>query len=545
MAKRKSRHGRLAPGGKGKAAKLAPGAAAGGGAFEPGPFAERFGLWWMNGDGENFLRETEEGWVHLHSRALEDEAKVFFQNEVSFLARSGDYDVSQWRQLLIHVRKHRRVEEILKGLAGYPSGAHQVGGERVLVKNGRVLPEGKAGDWGTIRELIESRLARSRRAEEVPEGEFDQDVYFKLWCKVAYEAQRDCVPGEPRRGHALVLVGENGSGKSFLQQHLITPLLGGREADPKMFLQGNDAYNSDVLGAEHLALGELAMPSAKMDARNELKERLKALIANTSHRMRCMRTEPLTVAPNWAFTHSLNSNHDSIRNYPGLEPGFRDKILMLRVDAAAMPMPTRTEVERVAFRDRILSELPAFIYHLTEELEIPESLKTYATGGDATRFGFREFQHPSLVAALFEDTNHAQLRDMIDSAWFEPKSRVASGGRVRLWDLPSPANCSSEEDRAAARLGELNVSETAGLWMGSHTWLRRLLLGEDEDWSCSVAKEFEKWDRHNPLPGNLKRLAEEAMNERFECVEPVPYLTRMAAGRPVRRQVRCWRIARG
>ena len=77
-------------------------------------------------------------------------------------------------------------------------------------------------------------------------------LLFDLWAKVAYEAQRDCAPGEPRRGHALVLVGENGSGKSFLQHYLITPLLGGREADPRMFLMGNDAYNSDVLGAEHL-----------------------------------------------------------------------------------------------------------------------------------------------------------------------------------------------------------------------------------------------------------------------------------------------------
>ena len=504
------RRGRVKAGPVDQPAVLVPGQAAGPATgFDPKLIAEELQLWWMNGDGENFLMEDETGWQMLQSRAMQDEAQMRLEGRVSFAARENDYGVSQYRRVLAYVRKQRRVEEVLKGLAGYPAGPWLVGGDLLLVKRGRTLPEPVKGDFPIIRELIDSRLARTRHGELMA---YDQNLLFDLWCKVAYESQRDCKPGQPRRGHALVLAGENNSGKSFLQQHLITPLLGGREADPKMFLQGNDAYNSDVLGAEHLALGELAMPSSKMDARNELKERLKALVANTSHRMRCMRTEPLTVAPNWAFSQSINSNQDSLKNFPMLEKAFADKILMLRVDAAKMPMPTRNEDERAGFRNAIMAELPAYVHYLTAELEIPAELMVYESGEDATRFGFREYQHPSLVSQLFDDTPQAQLRDMIDAAWFTDADRR----RVKLWDLPSPGNLEDEREGHAAALGDINISKTPRVWMGSHQWLKTLLSGEAEGWHCSSAKDFEKWTRHNPLVPNLRRLLEEPGQVRFD-----------------------------
>jgi hypothetical protein len=506
--KQNPRRGRVKPGPPDQPAVLEPGQAAGPANFDPQPIAEELKLWWMNGDGENFLMEDETGWQMLQSRAMQDEAQMRLKGRVSFAARENDYGVSQYRQVLSWCRKFRRVEEVLKGLAGYPAGPWRVGGDLVLVKRGRTLPEPMAGPFPIIRELIDGRLSRARHGEQITH---DQNLLFDLWCKVAYESQRDCKPGSPRRGHALVLAGENNSGKSFLQQHLITPLLGGREADPKMFLQGNDAYNSDVLGAEHLALGELAMPSSKMDARNELKERLKALVANSSHRMRCMRTEPLTVAPNWAFSQSINSNHDSLKNFPMLEKAFADKILMLKVDCAPMPMPTTNEEERAALREAILAELPAYIHHLTM-LTIPADLKVYEDGSDATRFGFREYQHASLVAQLFDDTPQAQLRDMIDAAWFQsPDMR-----RVKLWDLPSPGNQHDEFDREHAALGDINISTTSHVWQGSNQWLKTLLSGEAEGWTCSISRDFEKWTRHNPLVPNLRRLHEEPGQLRFD-----------------------------
>ena len=504
------RRGRLKPGPPDQPAEFVPGEPAQPPAFfDPKALCESFGLWWMNGDGENYLRAlSATDWIMLQSRALQDDAQMFFRGKVSFVAGVHDYGVSQYRQLLMFVRNHRRVEEVMPGLAGYPAGPHRVGGDLVLVKSGRTLPLAVKGEFPIIRALLDSRLSRNGARGETLE--IDQNVLFDLWCKVAYEAQRDCKPGMPRRGHALVLAGANNSGKSFIQEHLITPLLGGRQADPKMFLQGNDSYNSDVLGAEHLALGELAMPSSKMDARNELKERLKALVANTSHRMRCMRTEPLTVAPNWAFSQSINSNQDSLKNFPMLEKAFADKILMLKVESGPMPMPTTTEDERRAFRDAITKELPAYIYYLTEELVIPAALKVYSDGADATRFGFREFQHPSLVAQLFDDTPQAQLRDMIDAAWF-----TSFEDKVKLWDLPSPGNCETLSGQEAAALGDINISQTARLWQGNHTWLHHLLSGTAEGWSCSLAKDYEKWSRYNSLSINLKRLMEEPDQERF------------------------------
>jgi hypothetical protein len=523
-------------------AKLKPGKAKAPKKFEAKDFAEEFDLWWMNGDGENYIRRDASGWKMLQSRALQDEAAMFFKDRLSFVARDEDYSVSQYRQMLMYVRDNRRVEELLKGLAGYPDGPHKVGGDLVLVKQGRVLPQPEEIEFPVIRALIDSRLSTVALGVGL---EHSQGLLFDLWCKIAYEAQRDCKPGSPRRGHALVLVGDNGAGKSFLQEHLITPLLGGRQANPKMFLLGNDAYNSDVLGAEHLALGELAVPSSKSDAKSELKERMKELIANVTHRMRCMRTEPLSVAPNWAFSHSLNGNQDSIKNYPGLEPGFRDKILMLKLDTCPMPMPTTTEKEREAFTSKILEELPGYIDYLTK-LEIPAELKVYADGKDATRFGFREFQHPTLIEQLSEMTPQRQLQDIIDSAWFVSTDlgMPASRRRVRLWDLPSPGNLDEADDKQEARLGEVNVSEVAGVWKGSYQWLQHLLQADKDGWNgwtCSAHKDFEKWLRYSPLLPNLTRLKEAEDNCRFDngkCRQP-----RMVGDLVRTSDLRFWQVA--
>src|SRR4029078_4317598 len=57
-----------------------------------------------------------------------------------------------------------------------------------------------------------------------------------------------------RSGQALVLAGPAGSGKSVVQNCILTPLLGGRSAKCAPYLQGKTSVNGELFGAEHLML---------------------------------------------------------------------------------------------------------------------------------------------------------------------------------------------------------------------------------------------------------------------------------------------------
>ena len=72
-------------------------------------------------------------------------------------------------------------------------------------------------------------------------------------------------------------------GKSFIQEHVITPLFGGRSADPTKYLLGKTTFNAEMGGAEHLAMQEL--PSGlDFKSRVLLADELKRLIATESQR---------------------------------------------------------------------------------------------------------------------------------------------------------------------------------------------------------------------------------------------------------------------
>jgi hypothetical protein len=74
-----------------------------------------------------------------------------------------------------------------------------------------------------------------------------------------------------------------------------------------------------------------------------------------------------------------------------------------------MPMPTETSAEKEAFWEVLKSELPAFLWWLEYDFEIPDALKS-------SRFGIVEFHHPKLLAALDELSPSHALEELIDQA---------------------------------------------------------------------------------------------------------------------------------
>lgn len=490
---------------KGKAAEHLPGSdAAPSVGFDAEAAVEACNLWWEAGKGDNFIVNIDENWDQWPESSIKKHVKKTMKAKGMFVAlnvrKDSDEVVSEMDEVLLHTRTKRRVDEMLPGLAGYHAGKHDLrGGRRVIVQRSPSVITAVKGDWSLIRAFVEGRLKL--------EGDIDQSQWFYAWCKVAYESLVTGSPGNYTPGHILVMAGSVGGGKSRLQTNIITPLLGGREGDPTPFLTGEDIFNSDLMESEHWAMDELKGASQKTVDRVALSESMKAIAVEEKKRMRLMRTNPVTVYPFIRLTLTMNSATDKMRAFPLLTPDFKDKVLMLQVGQAPLPMPTETPAEKKAFNDAVAAQMPAFCHWLLHEYTIPPELLVDAQGKRQTRFGFAAWQHPELAEALYDDTPHAQLLRMIDDAWLEHKIN----GPKKLWELGYPHNKSGAKSRGGDWVNE------PGVWQGSAEDLEKLLCGEVEGIESSVAKAALKLCRFGDMAHRLSSLKEDKSDRVDNC----------------------------
>lgn len=486
----KSRRGKAVKPKKGEAAAFQPGAAQPPRVFDPAALAEKLHLWWEDGDGQTFVigqnpkdvpGQNGELFVQMPqmwSRWPEKKImNLLRMNFVRMKAREGE-QLSEADRVLIYVMQNRRLECALKAIPGYRAGIYDLQGERVLVRSSPQLIDLKAGEWPTVKALIEGKLDL---VDEEGHG-IRQSDYFHSWMKKAVESLYLGGPGNFQSGQCMVFAGPADVGKSRIQHQVITPLLGDRSADPSSYLFGKSDFNSEIFRAEHVMMEELEQTSAKNADRTLFGERVKKLVSADRQRLHAKREDAQMVEPFFRMTITINNDPDKLRLLFLLTPDMRDKVMLFLVSAAPLPMPTTTLQERAAFRSKIAEELPAYGYWLMNEYQIPEELRK-------GRFGVESWHHPTLKMELFDDTPAAELLSLIDAARFSAADAKDSA-QYHLWDLVSHAD--PKEDK----------------WEASAIELERLLLGEG-GWKSSVERESKKLFMHNKVDRLLSRLKED------------------------------------
>jgi hypothetical protein len=487
------RRGRVKKTAPDEPAKFEPGDALPPKTFDPADVAEEMKMWWEVGAGGEFILELNDTWAEWPEKKVVNRMRMLPNRMIAIKPRDNER-LGECDRVILHTMENRALAKVLPSLSGYPAGIHDFSGRKFLVKSSPKIPVPEKGEWKTIEALCD------RLDLEKHESGINQLPWFYSWCYIALDSLMNSEPGGFRQGHYMILAGPNGCGKGRIQNQVITGLLGGRAADPTKFMLGADEFNADLFEAEHLMMEELPMASQKTVDRNQFGENIKRVVANSNSRMRLMRTEPLTCNPFWRGTLSVNESPDVLRQLPLLRPGYKDKVLMFRVADIGLPMPTVTPAEQKAFRDQVAKEMPAFAWWLLNEFTVPEELLWYDVEKKrpATRFGFREFHHPDLVNALFDDTPEAELAMLIDKALL---SRGEEKNK-KLWDLPYPYNEARRFDRKDNSWVQLE-----GVWRGGYTDLQDLLEGEREGWNCNVSSAAKKLFRHcsaDRLLGKLK-----------------------------------------
>lgn len=401
--------------------------------FDPEEICEEMALHWLNGSDRYFLRGPKGDWLEIGGPQLKVKlmALGWWSTPMSPKDEPGlapiHYQVSQVDQVMLWARERRGVDHAMN-VAGYRDGYHLMGQTRVLVRRGPDIIEPREGDFSTLSALITGVLCGvEEKRGDVDDGVVGESVfrdqlpYFCGWLRVAYEAVRE---GRPRPGQALILAGPAGCGKGRLQHFIISPIVGGRAADPSGYMFGRTDFNAELFGSEHLMMEDPAT-SDKRDDRMYFGEMIKQFAVNDAHRFHPKGRDAVTLTPFWRLSISLNDDPDKITVLPPLTPDILDKLILLRCFKNPMPMPTGTLKERVAFEAQIRSELPAFLHHIL-------STDAYLVGADRdrARFGCTAWQNPSLSEMLFDQSPAARLLQLLDQT--KPWT-LENGGDGEAW----------------------------------------------------------------------------------------------------------------
>lgn len=329
--------------------------------------------------------------------------------------------VSPIDHVIRRVQGERSVHAALS-LAGYKEGERMVNGLRVLILKGPNLPEPKHGPCETILRLLRQAFGEAWNSQPDQDPELERQLKtFCFWLARCYVATRDELPTLFRQ--MSFLIGDPGCGKTFIQEVIITQVLGGRSFKFNDIATGEDRFTGSLFSYEHLYVSDAQGGGSDIRARLIQQKRLKEMITGENHTRRAMHTDGQSLSPVWTLSYSANL--DKMNELPPWDSDWSDKAHLFR----CYPFWRPDGGEFKAWKDRILSEIPAFVHYLLENFSAPDSLPSdlrESKGGG--RFGQRAFHHPRLLFQLHEYSLEEQLRELIRLVFF-PTGDATMGGR--------------------------------------------------------------------------------------------------------------------
>ena len=348
---------------------------------------------------------------------------------------------------ILDVQDHRDVN-YYGPLCGRNAGFYEELGVRYLVTEDMKLPEPIKGEWLNLDSVLKGLLSRNE-AKEIGEIQYHT---FCGWVKSSVEALR---AGREQQQQALALCGPAGCGKSFIQ-HLITDMFAGRSAKVEGYFNGKTNFNADLFKAEHLIL-EDEYVSTRITDRLKLGAALKShCVGVTTAKLHAKGKDGLNIRPWWRISISLNDDPETMMILPPLDDHIADKLIILRASRSEFPMPFSTPDEKKIFRAQLVKEIPAFLYWLIHEYEIPENC------ADRHRYNVSFFHHPELKESLERLSPESHLLELIDSCFAkefnESKLRLTAKeieNRLRVWDVRSAEKLLTFNNAMGTYLGRL------------------------------------------------------------------------------------------
>ena len=317
-------------------------------------------------------------------------------------------------------------------LPGYCRGLHHENGLHLYCTSEATLPlpapqrDASAAVFGSRWPVIHELLRRLLVGEETGERQF---WTFLASLKCSYESLKEALQtpkaGQKRwvrAGQALALVGPVNCGKTFVFEHVIAPVLGGRVVDAfKSFSAKADGFNSELLNGEVWKIDDRES-CTESKVRRQFAANLKAYLYSGAVSFHAKGKTPITVKPFGRLFILCNDSPENLRVLPDLSDDIQGKIHILRCNPATPPMPASTDEERAAYREAVCAEIPTLIADL-KSWRIPSEY-TEARTGVAT------YINPTVLRLLRQQEPEALMAELIQTAI---TVQLLDAERGRIW----------------------------------------------------------------------------------------------------------------
>jgi Family of unknown function (DUF5906) len=275
-----------------------------------------------------------------------------------------DSETTPVDRALLAIQMNHKIE-YAGPLAGYKAGRTKVNGVDVLVTSGTELIQPVEGPFPIINAILNGLFKEERE-------------YFDAFCRVTYEGLKLCLEtGKHSNGPVLVLAGPKHCGKSLVQYHILTPILGGRYCKPFLYISGQTSFNGDQAIAGHHMLEDDVPKNA--DVRRKVTNHIKKAAANKAVEVHFKGKDMKTLTPFTRLTVSVNDDEECLEVLPPLDDHMTDKILILQCHSFSFNIqgcvyPANTPAEQAVLEGMIEEEMPAYVHWLLNT-PIPEHIK--------------------------------------------------------------------------------------------------------------------------------------------------------------------------
>lgn len=237
-------------------------------------------------------------------------------------------------------------------------------------------------------------------------------MFFLSWLHVWLKSLHE---GDPRKGHALFIVGPPNTGKTLLSTKIISRIVGG-SAEVTQFIVDGNQYNNAAFEKALWTVDD-ASPGASPGAHAKFSSAVKSIVANGTFRYEKKYGSAMDVPFFGRLITTLNEDPNSLAILPDADNSLLDKVMILRTSSRPAPV-AYDPAERMQVIDR---ELPYFVRYVLD-FQMPDYVELDA------RLGIKPFHDPELLEDAREVTHTNSLIDTIE-IWKHEWARVHSTQR--------------------------------------------------------------------------------------------------------------------
>lgn len=346
-------------------------------------------------DGKSYWIQLPDGAWRAHAK--EDYMIRLRLSGFSFNPRKKGDPASEIDEVLRYVQDTRRIDSVSPFIFRKEEIIHFNGERHLNTPKRNPMPPAEVGDEPDFPWL--ATYLRKIWDPVVIDGGHPAD-YFLAWLQRTY---KNALAGFPVSGHALVIAGPAGVGKSLLATFVLRQIFNGG-TDAGDFLLAGGGFNKQLAEVGVWWVDDNTS-SANFNDHRKFSEMLKKHVATPMVKHH-PKYKDATVLP-WfgRLIVTCNTDSDSLSIIPSLDGTILDKLMLFKLSETYKPVFKANLVQEKL----IMDELPFFLRWLlnwTPPAAVMEQ--------NSPRYGVKSYHHPDILKSAREASPDHRLTEILD-----------------------------------------------------------------------------------------------------------------------------------